>query len=159
LWVPDLPCKSPEEAIAENRARARKDKDRERARGYEFAADAIERNQKERGIAATECRYKCARPGCNAQTEADIVFNNGQIAEIASRKAKNIAKGKSDQSKSQMDLQRQLNEAGNTNHKRLAKVDRRPELRDTVDQHGRTGTEIFRQRGYEVEGWPPEGPG
>ena len=60
--------------------------------------------------------------------------------------------------KSQMELQNQLNEQGNTNHKRLAEVDRRPELRDTVGSNRRTGSEIFRQRGYVVEGFPPEVP-
>lgn len=158
-WVVD-PKESgtnPDDKIKELReaaTRARSIGHHKEARGYDFEADAIEKN-KSRGIETTDRLYRCSK--CGAVQQVDILFKNGQFGECKSKKANQMKNPRvKAQSTRYVDLQRQMNELKKTSHQPLAKLDNSEELKKTVDSKGRTSREIMIKRGYEIELLPPE---
>lgn len=148
-WIINSPDKSPDETIKDRLSLAKNVKDQKSARGYGFEAAAIEENKKH-GIEATDREYKCTK--CGAIQEVDVVFKDGQLAECKSKNAKQMASKKvKRQAENYVDIQRQINELKKTTHQPLAKLDNSADLKNTVDQNGRTSREIMTKRGYEIE--------
>jgi hypothetical protein len=151
-WIVEKNGDNPDDAIKKLRDEAKKRTD-ESARGYDFEAGAIEKN-KVRGIEATNREYKCTK--CGAIQEVDIVFKDGRLGEYKSKNARQMAKDKvKKQALKYVDIQRQMNELRQSSQKPLAKLDSSDDLKNTIDQNGRTSEQIMRKRGYEIELLPP----
>ena len=145
-WVVVSEGEDPDTTIAKNNANAQAlpAKKADQARGYLFEVKAIEANKK-RGIKKTSRKLQCRI--CKVDQELDIVFNDGQIGECSSKKAKKVADGKRDQAKRQKEIQVLMNKESGKEHKPLAKIDG-----SLADATGKDSAQaVFERREYQVE--------
>jgi hypothetical protein len=110
-------------------------------RGYVFEARAIEANKQRKPISFTGRTYICRR--CGKEQEIDIGFEDGQIAECSSKKAKQVDTGKKEQAKKEKEIQAMLNK----DQKPLAKIDGRGEM----GSEAQGAKEVFERRNYNTE--------